>query len=289
MLMAGRRMSRKRKKNRDRVLREAGGSPGDTERMSRNMEIRLLYENELQMAVYTAHETFERCVRPCTGSQSEVDRYYQYVNVEYLWQEGSSGRLFLWGAFENGQMCAVSAMQNTGHITMLYVNPYCQRRKMGEQLVNYMCAFAANVLHKERVTIDVTPVSAAAFFYHIGFTLIQGAPLGNAQVPLERRIWMMPQAGRVQASTYGNPMGVAPVYGNPAGAASVYQIDTPSAPKKPEVTYPVRRVSNKVMIGIVVGTLLLCTGVMTGATAYHMATEGMKNVYEYDTDGAEEM
>ena len=226
------------------------------------MEIRLLYGNELQMAVYTAHETFERCVRPCVRTQREIDRYYNYVNVEHLWQEMSAGRLFLWGAFENGQMCAVSAMQSIGHITMLYVKPYCQRRKIGEQLVNHMCAYAANILHRERVTIQVTPVSVSAFFYHIGFTLIQGAPLENEQVPLERRIWMAP----------------------------VYQVYAPQAPKKPEVTYSTKKVSNKVIVGLVVGTLMLCFGIMTALTVHHMATDGLRTEarYEYETVGSEE-
>ena len=249
------------------------------------MEIRLLYGNELQMAVYTAHETFERCVRPCVRTQREIDRYYNYVNVEHLWQEVSAGRLFLWGAFENGQMCAVSAMQSIGHITMLYVKPYCQRRKIGEQLVNHMCAYAANILHRERVTIQVTPVSVSAFFYHIGFTLIQGAPLENEQVPLERRIWMMPQGGMMQGQMYGNPAGAAPMYGKPAGAAPVYQVYTVPAPKKPEVTYPTKKVSNKVIVGLVVGTLMLCFGIMTALTVHHMATDGLRTEarYEYET------
>lgn len=242
-----------------RVFGGVRGFPSDTERMSLNMEIRLLYGNELQIAVYTAHETFERCIRPYVRSQREIDRYYHYVNVEYLWQEMSAGRLFLWGAFENGQMCAVSAMQSNGHITMLYVKPYCQRRKIGEQLVNHMCAYAANILHRERVTIQVTPVSMAAFFYHIGFTLIQGAPLENEQVPLERRIWMAP----------------------------VYQVYAPQAPKKPEVTYSTKKVSNKVIVGLVVATLVLCFGITTALTVHHMATEGLHA--EYEIDDVEEM
>ena len=45
------------------------------------------------------------------------------MNLPNLSQEMLAGRLFLWGAFENGQMCGVSAMQNVGHITALYVRP----------------------------------------------------------------------------------------------------------------------------------------------------------------------
>ena len=69
------------------------------------MEIRLLYGNEIQWAVQTAHEVYEQCVRPYTRNAAEVQQYYDYMNLPNLSQEMLAGRLFLWGAFENGQMC----------------------------------------------------------------------------------------------------------------------------------------------------------------------------------------
>ena len=98
------------------------------------MEIRLLYGNEIQWAVQTAHEVYEQCVRPYTRNAAEVQQYYDYMNLPNLSQEMLAGRLFLWGAFENGQMCGVSAMQNVGHITALYVRPQYFRRRIGSNV-----------------------------------------------------------------------------------------------------------------------------------------------------------
>lgn len=233
------------------------------------MEIRLLYRNEVQMAVYTAHEVFEACVKPYAKTQQEIDWYYSYVRVENLWQELSAGRLFLWGAFEGGQMCAVSAMQDVGHITMLYVKPQYARRHIGEQLMNQMCAYAAGQLHKQCVTINVMPVSAAAYFYHIGFVLTQGAPLGNSYVPLERRIWSMPGA-----PVYGNAINPASAYGySPQNAGMGY---TAMKPKCPGVTYPTKKVSPKCIAWIVATVLVFATAVTVGITVHHMMTDGGK-------------
>lgn len=174
------------------------------------MEIRLLYGNELQQAVFTAQEVFEACVRPQIRSQQEADYFYQYVRVDRLWQEMSTGSLFLWGAFEAGLMCAVGAIRNNGQITMLYVRPQQLKRRIGVQLLQTMSTYAANVLGRDRVTINVSPVSAASYFYHIGFTFIQGSMPTSSYVSLERRIWSIPQ---------GYPTGgyVMPAGGVPAG------------------------------------------------------------------------
>ena len=115
------------------------------------MEIRLLYGNEIQWAVQTAHEVYEQCVRPYARNAAEVQQYYDYMNLPNLSQEMLAGRLFLWGAFENGQMCGVSAMQNVGHITALYVRPQYFRRRIGSNLVDRMCNFAASRLQCGRV------------------------------------------------------------------------------------------------------------------------------------------
>ena len=106
------------------------------------MEIRLLYGNELQCAIYTANQVYEVCVRPY-ARQEDAAQYYGYVRLENLWQEMSAGRLYLWGAFENGQMCGVGAMQNVGHITMLYVKPQFARRHVGAELVHLCRVYAA--------------------------------------------------------------------------------------------------------------------------------------------------
>lgn len=241
------------------------------------MEIRLLYGNELQWAVNTANEVFEACVRPYAGNE-EVQQYCGYVNVEHLWQEMSTGKLYLWGAFENGQMCAVSAMQNIGHITMLYVKPYYSKRRIGTELVNHMCSYAAAMLHIERVTIWVMPM-VASYFYHTGFTLIQGCMTGGAYVPLERRIWSMQQGYPVN-SGYGMQQG----YPNKAGGAVSAQM-----PSKPEVTYPTKKVSAKCIIALTAGVFLFITAVITGITVHHMVKDGIMTYDQEETEAGEEL
>lgn len=236
------------------------------------MEIRLLYGNELQCAIYTANQVYEVCVRPY-ARQEDAAQYYGYVRLENLWQEMSAGRLYLWGAFENGQMCGVGAMQNVGHITMLYVKPQFARRHVGTELVNRMCIYAASMLHREHVTICVSPV-VASYFYHIGFTLIQGSAAGQNYVPLERRIWSVPQTDPVNIG-YGMPQaypgnagyGMPQTYPGNAG----YGMPTPT-PKR-EVTYPTKKVSAKKIIVLASAVLLFAFVVITGVTVHYMVND----------------
>ena len=233
------------------------------------MEIRLLYGNEIQWAVQTAHEVYEQCVRPYTRNAAEVQQYYDYMNLPNLSQEMLAGRLFLWGAFENGQMCGVSAMQNVGHITALYVRPQYFRRRIGSNLVDRMCNFAASRLQCGRVTVQAAP-SAANYFYHTGFTLIQGAPAGM-YVPLEGRIWSVPMTQGYMGNIGGS------------GSTSAQGGGVPVAqPRrtKPEITYPKKKVSARVVLWLTAVTIAFAVAVVTGITVYHITQEGITGGYE---------
>ncbi|MFR4352576.1 MAG: GNAT family N-acetyltransferase [Roseburia sp.] len=204
------------------------------------MELRLLYGNELQWALYTANEVFETCIRPVLKTQEEAEQYYRFSRVEYLWQEMSTGRLFLWGAFENGQMCAVSAMQNTGHIIMLYVRRPYMGRRVGMRLLEEMSVYALEVLGRDRVTIDVASTMSASYFYHVGFVPLRGDNQEEGCVHLERETWRGPQKFQKQ-----------------------------------EVTYPVKKVSPKIILGMVAGLFMLAAVLLAGTTIYHIAQDGL--------------
>lgn len=195
------------------------------------MDIRLLQEYEVQMAVYTAQQIFEMCVRPYVRSQQEVDWFYGYVQVENLHREMREGRLILWGAFDGGRMCAVSAMQTVGHITMLYVRPECTGRKTGTKLLNYMCAYAQGILHKDRVTVNVMPTAAAPYFYKRGFAMMQEVPRVDEYLSLERQTAWKPQ-------------------------------------EKELVTYQQKYVSPLVIVALTAGVLLFSFVVIVGVTVF---------------------
>lgn len=216
------------------------------------MDIRLLYENEIQMAVQLAQEVFDRCVRPYIRSQEEAVQFGEYVCVENLQEEMRAGRLFLWGAFENGRICAVAGMQSAGHITMLYVSPQYGRRKIGTQLLQRMGQYAGEVLHRTYVTVNVMPMAAASYFYQRGFVRVENVPQSDIYVPLQCRTADMQQA-------------------------------------RFETVYKTRPVSPKRIVALVTGALLLSFAIIFGVTVHHMVTEGTQTEYEMKEEGAEEI
>lgn len=263
------------------------------------IEIRFLNANELQWAVNTANEVFEICVRGYVGTQEELTQYYNYVQAEYLWQEMSAGRLFLWGVFEDGQMCAVSAMQNTGHVTMLYVRPQFQNRRMGTQLLNGMIGYAASVLQANRITINVTPAAATPYFYRKGFIQLPKAWPNQPYVSVEYPI-AQTAASAFRGYPSGNWSGVsgngaqpgmsggAQTEAQPGMPAYGTQGGVPPIPAAYRVTYPTRAVSPKVVLIITAVVLLLSFGIGSGTTIRHMVKDGMytqSDLYEELPEG----
>lgn len=256
------------------------------------IEIRFLNANELQWAVNTANEVFETCVRGYVGTQEELTQYYNYVQAEYLWQEMSAGRLFLWGVFEDGQMCAVSAMQNTGHVTMLYVRPQFQNRRMGTQLLNGMIGYAASALQANRITINVTPAAATPYFYRKGFVQLPNAWPNQPYVSVEYPLAQMTasdfrgyssgvpgygaQTGAQQEMPGNGAQSGMPAYGPQGGMQPV--------PAAYRVTYPTRAVSPKVVLIITAVILLVSLGIGSGTTIRHMVKDGMYTQSDFFED-----
>lgn len=75
-------------------------------------------------------------------------------------------------------------MQAEGHITMLYIAPFFQRRGIGKALLKEMRRFAADVLSCQVVTINAMPAWTGSYFQRQGFSLIQMQPIGAPYVSL---------------------------------------------------------------------------------------------------------
>ena len=69
-----------------KVIEEFYGS-GIVKEEQIQMEIRLLYAKEIELAEQTPHEVYEQCVRPYTRNAAEVQQYYDYMNLPNLSQE----------------------------------------------------------------------------------------------------------------------------------------------------------------------------------------------------------
>lgn len=99
------------------------------------MEIRLLNTEELQQASEAALEGF--------GEGGEA--YRRYVDPDHLWVEMCKNKLFLWGAFENSVLCAVSAMETDGQITVFAVRQAYRGLGLEAMLRREMERFAVQV------------------------------------------------------------------------------------------------------------------------------------------------
>lgn len=148
------------------------------------MEIRLLNANELELAANTVCDIYEKTVA-ARASEEEKKQFYEYVNADFFWVEVCKKHLYFWGAFENQGLCAVSAMQNVGHITLLYTMPQFQKKGIGCALLNEMRRFALESLRLEFVTVNAMPAYTADFFEKNGFAQKQGVMQQASFVSLE--------------------------------------------------------------------------------------------------------
>lgn len=99
------------------------------------MEIRLLNTEELRQASEAALE----------GLREGGEAYQRYVDPDHLWVEMCKNKLFLWGVFGNGVLCAVSAMEADGQITVLAVRQAYRGLGLEAMLRQEMEQFAVQV------------------------------------------------------------------------------------------------------------------------------------------------
>lgn len=133
------------------------------------MEIRILQEEELANASGLSRFVFDNCLRnrmEFVQTIPFVENYIAEVNLRKMCAEDA---LKVWGAFEQGQLIGVSALQADGMITMLYVLPQFSRRKYGSKLLFAMREYARDVLKLPQVFVNATPAWTASYFVKQGF------------------------------------------------------------------------------------------------------------------------
>lgn len=256
-------------------------------------EVRLLYGNEIQWAVNVAREAFVAGMSDVIRSKEQIDRFYGEVTPERLWREGNAGTLFPWGVFHEGALCAVGAMQRDGRITMLYVRPDCQRRGLGLLLLNAMQNQAA-ALGLPQVTIEVTPVTLAPYFYRRGFVLAPGGTEEKGSVFLECRLCSraqsIPGAGTVQVRympensgdwLQGKHEGRAMQAGYMPGESQPEILRQEKPRGGLRVLYRKKQVSARAVLLVTAAALTVSFGVIAGITLYHLAAEERYTVKDY--------
>lgn len=155
------------------------------------MEIKQLTMNEMPQALQIARGVFDYCLRnsiPYPGNIAGFEAYANEGNVRSLMEQG---RLLLWGAYEMGQMVAMSGMQSEGHITMLYVLPVYQRHGYGRELLLAMRRYAGSEYNLPTVTLTAMPAWTASYFQRRRFS-----PMDPAQMTMAPYVYMQAKSIR---------------------------------------------------------------------------------------------
>jgi GNAT superfamily N-acetyltransferase len=179
------------------------------------MEVRVLTENEISSASELAVGVYNYCLRQSVFPPALTEAFLQYADADHLAQMVREGQITCWGVWNGAQLCAMSAMQPEGHITMLYVHPTYQRCGHGKRLLAEMKKYAAAHGNLSRVTVNAMPVWTAEYFARQGFARMPLAGYENAGfVPMaapsikEVGYRKKPLSGKVVAGVVGAFTGV---------------------------------------------------------------------------------
>jgi len=137
------------------------------------MNVKQLTIDEVAEAVKLAQGVFNYCLRGTIAQPESIRFFEDYVTEERMVAAVKANELFMWGIYEMGHMVAMSAMQRSGHITLIYVLPAFQRRGLGKELLTTMRIFARQKLHLDLVTVNAMPEWTANYFYRNKFAMMQ--------------------------------------------------------------------------------------------------------------------
>ncbi len=140
------------------------------------MEIKLLTTEQLPEAAGLAHGVFDYCLRNSINNPKMVQAFEQYSHQDYLKHMMEENYLVMWGAYDQGTIVGMSAMQTEGHITMLYVHPMYQRRGIGKKLLEEMRKYAKSVYNLSIVTVNAMPVWTENYFARRKFSRMNVMP-----------------------------------------------------------------------------------------------------------------
>ena len=140
------------------------------------MEIKLLTTEQLPEAAGLARGVFDYCLRNSINNPKMVQAFEQYSHQDYLKHMMEENYLVMWGAYDQGTIVGMSAMQTEGHITMLYVHPMYQRRGIGKKLLEEMRKYAKSVYNLSIVTVNAMPVWTENYFARRKFSRMNVMP-----------------------------------------------------------------------------------------------------------------
>lgn len=150
------------------------------------MFVKSLQGKEILDALHLVWEVFAEEIAP-TYTPQGVAEFQQFIKFENFMPRVTGGEMAVFGAVEGNELCGVSAVQNNGHVALLFVRKKWQRHGAAKMLMSIMERYCVNGFSIIRMTVNAAPNSVEAY-RHMGFsaTMPEQVKNGIRYVPMER-------------------------------------------------------------------------------------------------------
>lgn len=149
------------------------------------MYIKRLQQGEILDGLHLVWEVFAEKLAPVYTPQGVME-FQTFIKMENIMPQAERGEMVFWGAYENTELCGVIAVQNTGHICLMFIRSKWQRRGVARILFAEAYRYCTAERGLMRITVNAD-VSAVEVYRHLGFreTAPKQTVNGIAFVPMD--------------------------------------------------------------------------------------------------------
>ncbi|MGN0404692.1 MAG: GNAT family N-acetyltransferase [Bariatricus sp.] len=150
------------------------------------MIIKRLENEEILEGLHLVWDVFAADIAP-SYSREGVEEFQRFIKYENFMPKVQSGQLIVFGAREGQELCGVGAVQNDGHIALLFVGKKWQRRGIGRLLFIALQQFCIVAFGMTKMTVNAAP-QAEGFYRRLGFQEVAPEQMKNGicYLPMER-------------------------------------------------------------------------------------------------------
>lgn len=102
-----------------------------------------------------------------------VDNFWDFIHDEMLKRMFSFGSYRLFVAVSEGKIVGMISLRDGNHISLLFVKEAMHRKGVGTSLMDYVCRFVQEDMHKNFVTVNASPYGVK-FYENVGFEASSG-------------------------------------------------------------------------------------------------------------------
>ena len=129
--------------------------------------IRRLNEDDVISAAELAWRVFSEFEAP-EYSEEGIAEFQAYIEPSFIVHRMTSGRFWLWGAFERGKLVGVIAIKPPLHISLLFVDKQYHRRGIARSLLGAVLNSQTLIAGHDRITVNSSPY-AVKIYQCLGF------------------------------------------------------------------------------------------------------------------------